>query len=138
MLQFIEVFGNLIESGFTVVEALRVSVKVVRNRVMRQGIEALQAAVNRGERFSRELDRHADLFPPVVTQLIVIGEQTGNLRSVTSHIRDHLRREIDRYTVALVGTLEPVLTISLAATIAFILLAIYLPMFDMIGASRAH
>jgi type IV pilus assembly protein PilC len=138
VLQFIEVFGNLVESGFTVVEALRVSVKVVRNRVMRQGIDALQAAVNRGERFSRELDRHADLFPPVVTQLIVIGEQTGNLRSVTSHIRDHLRREIDRYTAALVGTLEPVLTISLAATIAFILLAIYLPMFDMIGASRAH
>jgi type IV pilus assembly protein PilC len=138
VLQFIEVFGNLIESGFTVVEALRVSIKVVRNRVMRQGIESLQAAVNRGERFSRELDRHAELFPPVVTQLIVIGEQTGNLRSVTSHIRDHLRREIDRYTATLVGTLEPVLTISLAATIAFILLAIYLPMFDMIGASRAH
>ena len=95
LLQFIEVFGNLVESGFTVVESLRVSARVVKNRVMRKGIEELQVAVMRGERFSRELNKRSDIFPPVVNQLIVIGEQTGNLKTVTPHIWEHLRREIE-------------------------------------------
>jgi type IV pilus assembly protein PilC len=138
VLQFIEVFGNMLQSGFTVAESLRVSARVVRNLVLRRGIEELQAAVVRGERFSRELDRLNELFPPVVSQLIMVGEQTGNLPRVVDHIADYLRRQTERFTVVLAGTLEPVLTISLAGIIACILLAIYLPMFDMIGASRAH
>ncbi len=138
VMQFIEVFGNLIESGFTVVESLKVAARVVPNRKMRKDIEELQVAVVLGEKFSRALDKYGGIFPPVVHQLIVIGEQTGNLKTVTPHIRDYLRREIDRYTHVLVGTIEPVLTISLAATIGCILLAIYLPMFDMIGAAGAH
>ncbi len=138
VLQFIDVFGNLVESGFTVVESLRVSSRVVKNRVMRHGIEELQLAVMRGEKFSRELDKQGGIFPPVVNQLIVIGEQTGNLKTVTPHIREHLRREIERYTAVLVGSIEPILTISLAVMIGCILLAIYLPMFDMIGAARVQ
>jgi type IV pilus assembly protein PilC len=73
------------------------------------------------------------MFPPVVSQLVIIGEQTGKLVRATGHIREHLRREIERKTSLMVGTIEPVLTISLASCIAVILLAIYLPMFDMIG-----
>lgn len=138
VLQFMEVFGNMLQSGFTVAESLRVSARVVRNRVLRSGIEELQAAVLRGERFSRELDRLNELFPPVVSQLITVGEQTGNLPRVVEHIADYLRRQTERFTAVLVATIEPVLTISLAAIIACILLGIYLPMFDMIGASRAH
>ena len=138
VLQFMEVFGNMLQSGFTVAESLRVSARVVRNRVLRTGIEELQAAVLRGERFSRELDRLNELFPPVVTQLITVGEQTGNLPRVVEHIADYLRRQTERFTAVLVATIEPVLTILLAAIIACILLGIYLPMFDMIGASRAH
>ena len=137
VLEFMEVFGNLLESGFNVVDALAVSAGSVRNRAVRDSIEQLQSAVTRGERFSRELDRQGDLFPPVVGQLVIVGEKTGNLAKATSHIRVHLRREIERTTSILVGTIEPVLTISLAVLIGGILLAIYLPMFDMIGAMKS-
>lgn len=137
VLEFMDVFGNLLESGFNVVDALDVSAGSVRNRAVRGSIEQLQSAVTRGERFSRELDRQGDLFPPVVGQLVIIGEKTGNLAKATSHIREHLRREIERTTNILVGTIEPVLTISLAVVIGGILLAIYLPMFDMIGAMKS-
>jgi type IV pilus assembly protein PilC len=75
-----------------------------------------------------------DLFPPVVSQLIAVGERSGNLPGAMAHIREHLEQEIDRQTNMLVGTIEPTLTIGLAAVIAMILLAIYVPMFDMIGA----
>ncbi len=135
VLQFIDVFGNLIESGLKVVDALELSSGSIGNRAVREAVQTLQTAVTQGERFGRELTQMGDLFPPVVRQLIAVGEKTGNLSKATSHIRGHLEEEVERQTTAMVGTIEPILTISLAAVIATILLAIYLPMFDMIGAA---
>ncbi len=134
VLQFMEVLGNLMESGFTVVEALVASGNSVGNRRVRKSIHEMREAMMRGEKFSNELQRHGDLFPPVVNQLVVVGEQTGTLAKTTEHIRAHLRREVETYTNVMVGTIEPVMTIGLACAIGTILLAIYLPMFDMIGA----
>ncbi len=135
VLQFVDVFGNLLESGLKVVDALELSSGSVGNRAIREGVLALQAAVTRGERFGRELAGMGDLFPPVVGQLIAVGERSGNLARATSYLRGHLEQEIDRQTSAMVGAIEPILTVSLAAMVAVILLAIYLPMFDMIGAA---
>ena len=134
VLQFMDVFGSLLESGFKLVDALKVSSGSVGNRAVQECVRTLQAAVTRGERFGHELDQMGELFPPVVSQLIAVGERTGSLPSTMAHIRDHLEEEIDRQTNALVGMIEPIVTITLAAVIACILLAIYLPMFDMIGA----
>lgn len=130
VLQLMDVLGNLLQAGFVLAEALRVCADSVGNRAVRRSVQALETAVHRGERFSRELDRHRHMFPPVVSQLVIVGEQTGNLDKATEHIREHLRREIERKTSVMVGTIEPVLTIA----IGIVLLAIYLPMFDMIGA----
>ncbi|REJ68999.1 MAG: type II secretion system F family protein [Planctomycetota bacterium] len=134
VLQFMEVLGNMLEAGFTMVDALRISAGSVGNYAVKRSVEELQSAVTRGERFSRELERHGELFPPVVSQLVIVGEQTGTVPKATADVRQHLKREIERKTSLLVGTIEPILTIGLASMIGCILLAIYLPMFDMIGA----
>ncbi len=134
VLQFMEMLGNLMDAGFTVVEALKTCTKSVGNRAVRKTIAEMHEALLRGEKFSDELDRHRDLIPPVVNQLVVVGEQTGTLSKTTVHIRAHLRREVEAYTNLMVGTIEPVATASMAAAIGTILLAIYLPMFDMISA----
>jgi len=134
VLQLMEVLGNLMEAGFNLAEALGESAQAIGNRAVQQGVRNLELAVRQGEKFSREIERQGELFPPIVSQLIIVGEQTGKLTRATSHIRKHLKQEIKRKTNLMVGTLEPVLTISLAAAIAVILLAIYLPMFDMISA----
>ncbi len=134
VLQLMDALNTLLTAGFTLAEALRQTAESVNNRAVRRGVRHLQLAVERGERFSRELDRLSELFPPIVNQLVVVGESTGQLAKATGDICDHLRREIERKTTLLVGTLEPVLTIALAAAIAVILLAIYLPMFDMVNA----
>jgi len=133
VLQVMEVLGNLMEAGFTLADALGETVQAVNNRAMRQSVRDLQQAVRRGERFSRELERHGDMFPPIVSQLVIIGEQTGKLASATTHICSHLQREIERKTNVFVSALEPTLTIALAAAVAVILMAIYLPMFDMVN-----
>lgn len=134
VLQFTQVLGNLLECGFTLADALPHTSKGISNSVVRNSVQDLHAAIRRGERFSRELERRSDIFPPIVTQLVIIGERTGTLTRATRQIREHLHEEVDRYTNALIGAIEPVLTIGLAAAIGGILLAVYLPMFDMIGA----
>jgi type IV pilus assembly protein PilC len=133
VLQLMEVLGSLMEAGYNLAEALGEAGQAVSNRAIRQGVRDLQNAVRRGEKFSRELERHGETFPPIVSQLVIVGEQTGTLTRATSHIRDHLQREIERKTNIFVGTIEPTLTIGLAGAIAAILLAIYLPMFDMVN-----
>lgn len=132
VLRLMETLGNLLDAGFNLADALGESIQAVNNRAVQQGVRDLQAAVRRGEKFSREIDRHEVLFPPIVSQLVIVGEQTGTLASATKSICDHLEREIRRKTNLFVGTLEPVLTITLAVAVAIILLSIYLPMFDMI------
>jgi type IV pilus assembly protein PilC len=136
VLQFMEVLGNLMDAGFTVVEALEASAKSVGNRAIRQSIIEMHASLTRGERFSDELGKHADLFPPVVKQLVVVGEKTGTLSKTTVHIRAHLRREVETYTNVMLGAIEPTMTAGLAICIGGMVLAIYLPMFDMIGAMK--
>ena len=133
VLQLMEVLQNLMEAGYTLAEALRETADSVGNRFVRKGVRELQAAVQRGEKFSRELERQEGMFPPIVNQLVMVGESTGQLTRATNDICDYLRKEIERKTNLMVATLEPVLTISLASAIAVVLLAIYLPMFDMVG-----
>ncbi len=133
VLQLMEVLGSLMEAGYNLAEALGEAGQAVGNRAIRQSVRDLQNAIRRGEKFSRELESHGDMFPPIVSQLVIVGEQTGTLTRATSHIRDHLQREIERKTNIFVATIEPTLTISLAAAIAAILMAIYLPMFDMVN-----
>ena len=133
VLQLMEVLQNLMEAGYTLAEALRETADSVGNRFVRKGVRELQAAVQRGEKFSRELERQEGMFPPIVNQLVMVGESTGQLTRATDDICDYLRKEIERKTNLMVATLEPVLTISLASAIAVVLLAIYLPMFDMVG-----
>jgi type IV pilus assembly protein PilC len=134
VLQLMDALNTLMTAGFTLAEALRQTSESVDNRAVRRGVRNLMTAVQRGERFSREIERLHDLFPPIVNQLVVVGESTGQLTKATSDICEHLRREIERKTSLMVGALEPILTITLASAIAVILLAIYLPMFDMVNA----
>ena len=133
VLQFMQAVGDLLESGFHVVESLRLSAQSIGNRAIRQAVENLHSAVTRGEKLSHEMESQHELFPPVVSQLVIIGEKTGNMVHSTKYIRGHLQREIERKTNIMVGTIEPILTISLAMVIGSILLGIYLPMFDLIG-----
>jgi type IV pilus assembly protein PilC len=133
VLQLMEVLGSLMDAGYNLAEALGEAAQAVGNRAIRQSVRDLQNAIRRGEKFSRELESHGDMFPPIVSQLVIVGEQTGTLTTATRHIRDHLQREIERKTNLFVGLIEPTLTISLAGAIAAILLAIYLPMFDMVN-----
>ena len=133
ILQFIEVMGNLMESGFLLVDALPAAASGVKNTYVRSHLQSLHAAIRRGDRFSLAIEKEKELFPPVVKQLVVVGEQTGKLVHTTKEIRVTIRRDVENYTSAMLGAIEPILTAVLALVVGGILLAVYLPMFDMIG-----
>lgn len=137
VLQFIEVLGTMMESGFKVVDALSVSVQSVGNLAVRESVEELRSAIVRGEKLSREIEKHGNIFPPIVSQLVIVGEQTGNLAKATLHVREHLRRDIERRAELCVGAIEPFLTLGMALAVCGILLAIYMPMFGMVDAVKA-
>jgi len=133
LLQMMEVLGDLLQAGFTLAEALGEAADSVSNRSAKRRVFELQKAIVRGEKFSREMESHSAFFPPMVSQLVIIGEQTGKLTRSTRHISEYLSREIERKANIFVAAIEPILTISLAAAVAAVLMAIYLPMFDMIN-----
>lgn len=132
MLQFMDVMAVMMQSGFKLVDALAYSSAAVSNHAVRRSVEGLRAAVLRGERLSRELDRQRQFFPPVVSQLVIVGEQTGSMSKSTGQVREHLRQQIERKAEIFVGAIEPILTVGMAIAIGAILLAIYLPMFGMV------
>lgn len=133
LLQLMEVLGSLMEAGFTLAESLEEAADAVGNRAMKAGVASLRQAVQQGERFSREVERHGHLFPPMVSQLVIVGEQSGRLTRATRQICVLLEEEIQRQTDVAIGVIEPTLTLSMASAVGAILLAIYLPMFDMIN-----
>lgn len=132
MLQFMDALGTMLESGFHLADALAQCQGIVGNQAVDDAIGSLGKAVRRGERLSREMDRQQNLFPPVVSQLVIVGEQTGNLGPASRQIRDHLKKDIQRKTESFVGVVEPILTILMAMLVGGILMAIYMPMFGML------
>lgn len=134
VLQFIDTAGVMMDAGFVPVEAIESSVPAVRNMAVRNVVARLATAIRRGERLSTELSNHPDMFPPTVSQLVVVGEQTGNLSSATQGVRSHLREQLESRIDTAVTMIEPVLTLALALLIGCIVMAIYMPMFGMLEA----
>lgn len=134
VLQFMDALGIMMESGYVLLDAIKASIGAVGNQAVRTLVDELRMAVTRGERLSKELEKHADVFPPTISQLVVVGEQTGNMSRATKGVRDHLRRRIEEKIDTLVGLIEPVVTLGLAVVIGVIVLAIYMPMFGMVNA----
>jgi len=134
VLQFIDTAGVMMDAGFVPVEAIESSVPAVRNTAVRHVVSRLALAIRRGERLSQELSRNPDMFPPTVSQLVVVGEQTGNLSSATQGVRAHLREQLESRIDTAVTMIEPILTLALATLIGCIVMAIYMPMFGMLEA----
>jgi type IV pilus assembly protein PilC len=134
ILQFTETLGNLLESGIQLTDALPAAAKTVTNRYARERLLGLHAAIRRGEKLSSAMSSSQDhLFPPVVRQLVIVGEKSGKLAEVTRQIHTHLKADVEKHTAIMLAAIEPLITALLASVIGTILLAVYLPMFDMLS-----
>ena len=126
---FTRTFGMLTSVGVSPIRALDVAAVVAHNKKLTEIAKELQEVVNRGSSIGAALKKH-DIFPPMIVQLALSGEEVGQVAQMLNKGADFLDKDIDRTLNALVLKLEPALTVLMGGIVGFILMSVYLPMFD--------
>jgi len=130
--RFSRTLGTLISSGVSILEALDITARASGNRVVHDAIKKSVLSIAEGETITQPL-KQCGVFPPMVTQMISVGEKTGGLDEMLSKIADFYDEEVDAAVAALTSVIEPVIIVFMGVVIGGILIAMYLPMFDIIG-----
>jgi type IV pilus assembly protein PilC len=130
--RFTRTLGTLLSSGVSILEALEITAKTAGNRVLHDAIRKAVISIAEGETITAPL-KETGVFPPMVTQMISVGEKTGGLDTMLSKIADFFDEEVDAAVSALTSIIEPVIIVFMGVIIGGILIAMYLPMFDIIG-----
>ncbi len=127
---FCRTLGILLESGIPLLESLDMVLRSSENELIRKDISGMKQAVIQGEKIGHSL-REPVLFPPMVSQMIRVGEETASLAPMLIRISDHYDRELDVLVETLSTIIEPLVIIFLGAVIGLVIIAVYLPLFDM-------
>ena len=130
--RFTRTLSTLLASGVSILEALEITAKTAGNRVIAAAINRSVVAIAEGETITGPL-KETGVFPPMVTQMISVGEKTGGLDDMLSKIADFYDEEVDDAVAALTSVIEPIIIVLMGIVIGGILIAMYLPMFDIIG-----
>ena len=130
--RFTRTLGTLISSGVSILDALEITAKTAGNRVIQDAIKKSVVSIAEGETITHPL-KETGVFPPMVTQMISVGEKTGGLDDMLQKIADFYDEEVDAAVAALTSIIEPVIIVVMGLVIGGILIAMYLPMFDIIG-----
>ncbi len=126
---FTRTFGMLTSVGISPIRALDVASGVAHNHKLTGIAKELQGAIETGNSIGESLKNY-DIFPPMIAQLAISGEEVGEVAQMLNKGADFLDKDIDRTMNALIVKLEPALTIIMGVIVGFILMAVYLPMFD--------
>ncbi len=133
--RFTRTLGVLVNSGVSILDALEISAKTAGNYVIEDAILKARKSVGEGKSIADPL-RHSGVFPPLVTQLVEIGEKTGRLSDMLDKVSDFYEEEVDAATSALTSIIEPVMLVFIGGVVGGILLAMYLPIFNLASAIR--
>jgi len=129
--QFAENLSTLISGGLPIAEALQTVGEIVENRCYQEVIFEARDRVRKGEPISSVLAKSSEVFPPVFTQMVLVGERTGTLDTTLMNIVSFYKGEIDRTIDNLLNILEPVLIVILGVVVAGLMLAILVPLYRM-------
>lgn len=127
---FSRTMSTLIESGVPLLLSFEICVKLMSNQVVKRIIQAAASSVSEGRTIAHGLGS-STLFPPMVLHMVNIGEMTGRLDDLLAKIADIYDEEVDDAIGILTGLLQPMLIIFVGAVVAFLLLAMYLPIFQL-------
>ena len=131
--RFTRTLGTLISSGVSILDGLEITAKTSGNRVVHDAVMESRASIAGGETIAAPLER-SKVFPPMVISMISVGEQTGGLDEMLSKIADFYDEEVDVAVSALLSLMEPVMIVVLGVIVGGMVVAMYLPIFDMMNA----
>ena len=131
--RFTRTLGTLISSGVSILDGLEITAKTAGNRVIQDAIMQSRASIAGGDTIAAPLQK-SQVFPPMVISMIAVGEQTGGLDEMLSKIADFYDEEVDAAVSGLLSLLEPIMIVFLGVIVGGMVVAMYLPIFDMINA----
>jgi type IV pilus assembly protein PilC len=133
--RFTRTLGTLVSSGVSILEGLQITARTSGNRVIHDAVMASRASIASGATIAEPL-KASGVFPPMVVQMINVGEQTGGLDDMLSKIADFYDDEVDAAVSALTSILEPIMIVVMGVVIGGMVVAMYMPMFDMIQTAQ--
>jgi len=129
--RFTRTLGTLVQSGVPILDGLRITARTAGNKVVERAVLQCRAAVTEGKTLADPL-RTSGVFPPMVTQMISVGEQTGALDAMLSKIADFYDDEVDTAVSTLTSLLEPIMIVFLGVVVGGLVVAMYLPIFKLV------
>jgi type IV pilus assembly protein PilC len=130
--RFTRTLGTLISSGVPILTGLEITARTAGNRVIQEAIMAARSSIREGETISAPL-RSSNVFPPMVVQMISVGEETGALDDMLTRIADFYDSEVDTAVESLTSLIEPIMIVFMGTVVGGMVVAMYLPMFKLIN-----
>jgi len=131
--RFTRTLGTLISSGVSILDGLEITAKTAGNRVIHDAVMQSRQSIAGGETIAGPL-QSSGVFPPMVISMISVGEQTGGLDEMLTKIADFYDSEVDVAVSALLSLMEPIMIVVLGVIVGGMVVAMYLPIFDMVNA----
>ena len=115
-----------------ILESLEITSETVNNAVVAKAVKETQAAVQQGESIAAPLGAHK-VFPPMVVQMLAVGEETGAVDEMLDKVADFYDQEIEAVVAAMTSLLEPLLIVVMGGAVGGMVVALYMPMFNIIN-----
>jgi type IV pilus assembly protein PilC len=133
--RFSQTLATLLSSGVTILEALAITAKTSGNKVIEKGLKRTLEKITGGLSIAEPL-KDTGVFPPMVIQMIAVGEKTGDLAEMLTKISEFYKEEVDAAVDALTSIIEPVMIVFLGAGVGGLLISMYLPIFSLMDTAK--
>ncbi len=130
--RFCRTLGTLLSSGVPIMQALEIVGKASGNEIIAMTVTKVRESIREGESIAAPLGA-SGLFPPMVTQMVAVGEETGNLDAMLSKIADFYDTEVEYMLASLTSMLEPIMIVGMGGIVGFIVISVFLPLYQLIG-----
>ncbi len=130
--RFSRTLSTLLSSGVPIIDALEITAKSAGNWVIEDAILKARVSIRGGENIADPLAK-TSVFPPMVTQMIAIGEASGGLDEMLAKVADFYDQEVDQAVENLTNALEPIIMVFLGGIVGFLVISMYLPIFGLAG-----
>lgn len=135
--RFTRTLGTLLSSGVPILDAMDIVARTAGNVVVEEAILYARAKISEGKNMAAPL-LETNVFPPMVVQMVGVGEQTGALDAMLGKIADFYEEEVDVAVAAMTSLIEPVMMVGIGGTVGVVLIAMYLPIFSIAGKIKAN
>ena len=130
--RFCRTLGTLLSSGVPIMQALEIVGKASGNEIIAITVTKVRESIREGESIASPLGA-SGMFPPMVTQMVAVGEETGNLDAMLSKIADFYDTEVEYMLASLTSMLEPIMIVGMGGVVGFIVISVFLPLYQLIG-----